>query len=114
MYREVILKVRRTVFSRDITVHATSAPSSFLTWIKVVFWDGRRLAHLLDRVVRPPTTWSTPRRGACSMPQNHPTPAPDSPARRQAAEVKMVGYITMAENQATTREYVTIKDSDVR
>ena len=44
----------------------------------------------------PPTTWSTPRRGACSMPRDHPTPAPDSPARRQAAEVKMVGYIRIA------------------
>ena len=31
------------------------------------------------------------------MPRDHPTPAPDSPARRrQAAEVKMVGYITAA------------------
>ena len=26
--------------------------SSFLTWIKVVFWDGRRLADLLGQVVR--------------------------------------------------------------
>ena len=43
-----------------------------------------------------PATWSTPRRGACSVPRDHPTPAPDSPARRQAAEVKMVGYITIA------------------
>ena len=52
MYREVILKVRRTIFSYDVTVHASSAPSSFLTWIKVVFRDGRRLAHLLGQVVR--------------------------------------------------------------
>ena len=29
-----------------------------------------------------PATWSTPRRGACSVPRDHPTPAPDSPARR--------------------------------
>ena len=34
------------------------------------------------------------------MPQDHPTPAPDSPARRQAAEVKMVGYITVAHGAA--------------
>ena len=52
MYREVILKVRRTIFPHDVTVHAISAPSSFLTWLKSVFRDGRRLAHLLDRVVR--------------------------------------------------------------
>ena len=43
-----------------------------------------------------PATWSTPRRGACSVPRDHPTPAADSPARRQAAEVKMVGCITIA------------------
>ena len=30
------------------------------------------------------------------MPRDHPTPAPDSPARRRAAEVKMVEYITTA------------------
>ena len=48
-----------------------------------------------------PATWSsTPRRGACSVPRYHPTPAPDSPARRQAAEVKMVGYITIAHGVA--------------
>ena len=47
-----------------------------------------------------PATWSTPRRGACSMPRDHPTPAPDPPARRQAAEVKMVGYITTAHGTA--------------
>ena len=52
MHREVILKVRRTIFPYDATMHAISAPSSFLTWIKVVFWYGRRLAHLLDRAVR--------------------------------------------------------------
>ena len=40
-------------------------------------------------------TWSTPRRGAGSVPRNHPTPAPGSPARRQAAEVKMVECITI-------------------
>ena len=34
------------------------------------------------------------------MPRDHPTPAPDSPARRQAAEVKMVGYITVAHGAA--------------
>ena len=42
MHREVILKVRRTIFPHDITMHASSASSSFLTWLKVVFWDGRR------------------------------------------------------------------------
>ena len=47
-----------------------------------------------------PATWSTPRQGACSVPQNNPTPAPDSPARRQAAEVKMAGYITIAHDTA--------------
>ena len=47
-----------------------------------------------------PATWSTPRRGACSVPRDHPTPAPDSPARRRAAEVKMVGYITVAHGGA--------------
>ena len=47
-----------------------------------------------------PATWSTPRRGACSVPRDHPTPAPDSPARRRAAEVKMVGYITTAHDIA--------------
>ena len=30
------------------------------------------------------------------MPRNHPTPAPGSPARRQAAEVKMAKHITIA------------------
>ena len=34
------------------------------------------------------------------MPRDHPTPAPDSPARRRAAEVKMVGYITTAHDRA--------------
>ena len=34
------------------------------------------------------------------MPRDHPTPAPDSPARRRAAEVKMVGYITTAHDIA--------------
>ena len=47
-----------------------------------------------------PATWSTPRREACSVPRNHPTPAPDSPARRQTAEVKMVGYITISSGTA--------------
>ena len=47
-----------------------------------------------------PATWSTPHRGACSVPRDHPTPAPDSPARRQAAEVKMVGYTTVAHGAA--------------
>ena len=52
MHREVILKVRRTIFLHGFEMHAISAPSSFLTWIKVVFRDGRRLAHLLGQVVR--------------------------------------------------------------
>ena len=52
VHREVILKVRRTIFLYDVTVHAISDPSSFLTWLKSVFWDGRRLAHLLGQVVR--------------------------------------------------------------
>ena len=45
-------KDRRTIFPHDITMAASSAPSSFLTWLKSVFWDGRRLAHLLGQVVR--------------------------------------------------------------
>ena len=99
VHREVILKVRRTIFSHDFTMHAAASHSSFVTWIKVVFWDGRRLAHLLGgQVVRrtAPATWSTPHWGAYSVPRNHPTPAPDSPARQQAAEVKMIGYITIS------------------
>ena len=52
VYREVILKVRRTIFPYDATVHATLSHSSFLTWLKSVFRDGRRLAHLLGQVVR--------------------------------------------------------------
>ena len=50
--RKVILKVRRTILLHGFEMHASSTPSSFLTWLKSVFWDGRRLAHLLDRVVR--------------------------------------------------------------
>ena len=34
------------------------------------------------------------------MPRDHPTPAPPPPARRQAAEVKMVGYITISSGTA--------------
>ena len=34
------------------TVYAFPTPPSYLTWIKVLFWDGRRLAHLLGHVVR--------------------------------------------------------------
>ena len=52
MHREVILKVRRAIFPHDATMHAPSTPSSFLTWLKSVFRDGRRLAHLLGQVVR--------------------------------------------------------------
>ena len=52
VYREVIMEVRRTTFLYDITVHGCAYHSSFLTWIKVVFRDGRRLAHLLGRVIR--------------------------------------------------------------
>ena len=52
LHREVILKVRRTIFPYDVTVQGRKSHSSFLTWIKVVFWDGRRLAHLLGQVVR--------------------------------------------------------------
>ena len=52
LHREVILKVRRTIFSYDVTVQASSTPSSFLTWLKSVFRDGRRLADLLGQVVR--------------------------------------------------------------
>ena len=37
LYREVILKVRRTIFLYDVTVQASSTPSSFLTWLKVFF-----------------------------------------------------------------------------
>ena len=48
----VMWNVRRTIFPHDAKVYSPSTPSSFLTWLKSVFWDGRRLAHLLDRVVR--------------------------------------------------------------
>ena len=34
------------------------------------------------------------------MPRDHPTPAPDSPARRRAAEVKMAEYITTSSGTA--------------
>ena len=52
VHREVILKVRWTIFSHDAKVYAPASHSSFLTWLKVVFWYGRRLAHLLGQVVR--------------------------------------------------------------
>jgi hypothetical protein len=52
VHREVILKVRRTIFPHDFTMYATLSHSSFLTWLKVVFWDGRRLADLLGQVGR--------------------------------------------------------------
>ena len=52
VHREVILKVRRTIFLHGITMHAPACHSSFLTWIKLVFRGGRRLAHLLGHVVR--------------------------------------------------------------
>ena len=96
VHRKVILKVRRTIFSHDFTVYATAPHSSFLTWIKVVF-PGRSSAGSPAGSGRTtPATWSTPRRGACSVPRNHPTLAPSSPARRQAAEVKVVECITIA------------------
>ena len=104
VHREVILKVRRTIFSHDVTMYASASHSSFLTWIKVVFRDGRRLAHLLGQCRTTPATWSTPHWGACSVPRNHPTPAPDSPARQQAAEVKMVGYITISSRHSTAAQ----------
>ena len=50
--REVNLKVRRTIFLHDFTAQVSASHSLFLTWIKVVFRDGRRLAHLLGRAVR--------------------------------------------------------------
>ena len=90
-------KVQRTIFPHDATVHAPASHSSFLTWINVIFRDGRRLAHLLAGSGRTtPATWSTLRRGAYSVPRDHPTPAPDSSARRQTAEAKMVGYMAIA------------------
>ena len=52
VHREVMRKVRRTIFPHDFTMDAPASHSSFLTWIKVVFWYGRRLAHLLGQVVR--------------------------------------------------------------
>ena len=52
VHRKVSLKVRRTIFLHGITVYASASRSSFLTQIKVVFRDGRRLAHLLGRVVQ--------------------------------------------------------------
>ena len=100
MHREVILKVRRTIFSHDITVHASSAPSSFLTWMQSCFLGRSSAGSPAGSGRTAPATWSTPRRGACSVPRDHPTPAPDSPARRRAAEVKMVGYITVAHGGA--------------
>jgi hypothetical protein len=102
VYREVILKVRRTIFLHGFEIHASSAPSSFLTWLKVVFRDGRRLARLLaaGSCRTTPATWSTPRRGACSVPRDHPTPALDPPASQQVAKVKMVRYITISSGTA--------------
>ena len=44
LYREVDLKVRRATFLNGFTIQAPASHSSFLTWIKVVFWDGRPLA----------------------------------------------------------------------
>ena len=83
-------------------MQASWNPSSFLSWIKVTFQGGRRLAHLLDRAVRLLRHGArrTGERGACSVPRNHPTPAPDSPARQQAAEVKMAEYITISSGTA--------------
>ena len=102
VYREVMWKVRRTIFPYDATVHATLSHSSFLTWLKSIFWYGRRLAHLLDRVVRL-LRYGARRAGErapCLEIMQRQTPAPDSPARRRAAEVKMVGYTTVAHGGA--------------
>ena len=52
VYRDVMWRVRWTIFPHDVTVHGPASHSSFLTWLKSVFWDGRRLAHLLGQVVR--------------------------------------------------------------
>ena len=73
--------------------------SSFLTWIKVVFWDGRRLAHLLGQVVRL-LRYGARRAGerapCCLETIQHQLRTPWPTGSRQAAEVKMVGYITIA------------------
>ena len=93
VHREVILKVRRTIFPHDITVHALLG-SLIVSHLDQSCFLGRSSAGSPAGSGRTtPATWSTPRRGACSVPRDHPTPAPDSPARRRAAEVKMVGYI---------------------
>ena len=52
VYRGVMRKFRRTIFPYDATVHGPASHSSFLTWLKSVFRDGRRLAHLVGKVVR--------------------------------------------------------------
>ena len=52
MHLGVMWKVRRTIFPHDAKVYSPSTPSSFLTWLKSAFRDGRRLAHLLGQVVR--------------------------------------------------------------
>ena len=52
LHREVILKETATILRNHFTVQGRKSHSSFLTWIKVVFRDGRRLAHLLGQVVR--------------------------------------------------------------
>ena len=123
--REVNLKVRRAICLHDFTVQAPASHSLCLTWIKVVRRDGRRLAHLLGRVVRPllllrhgarragERARSVPRpHGLVTRPRislalellTHPTPAPDSPSRRQAAKVKMVGYITLNSRHSTAAQ----------
>ena len=95
-------KVRRAIFPHDFTVHAPASHSSFLTWLKSVFRDGRRLAHLLDRAVRflRHGARRAGERDPCLEITQRQTPAPDSPARRRAAEVKMVEYITPSSGTA--------------
>ena len=101
-HREVILKDPATIFPHDVTMRGRKSHSSFLTWIKVVFRDGRRLAHLLGRVVRLLRHGArrTGERVPCLGITRRQLRAPRSPARQQAAEVKMVEYITMSSGTA--------------
>ena len=74
----MIIKVRRTIFLYDATVHGCASHSSFLNWIKVVLRGGRRLAHLLaaGSCRTAPATWSTPHAALGSV--LHASESPDA------------------------------------
>ena len=90
-----------TIFQNHFTMQGRKSHSSFLTWIKVIFWDGRRLAHLLGQVVRllrhgaRRTGERVPCLGITRRQLRTPRPAPAG-----GCEVKMVGYITISSGTA--------------